>query len=149
MYPALHDKVNSLLEDEDLSFTFFPVDRDEKAIEEYDTNIKGRFGCLNKACSQRGWASNVIAITIRMYSEQRYNARVYHQRCKSCNRLGKPFPDNSYAERVAYRLKKWSGIEMEQPFYAGRDTERPHVSALCEGCRHGHCKFNNNASRSY
>src|SRR5690242_19441633 len=107
MYPALQDSVSHLLEEDDLSFTFFAIDKDKGSIEEYDTNIKGRFKCCNKACPQAGWASKLIAITIRMYPEQQYNARVYHQRCKSCQSLSQPFPDDSYAERIAYRLKKW------------------------------------------
>ena len=141
MYPALHDSVGRLLEEDGLSFTFFGIDEDEGSIEEYDTNIKGRFRCLNEDCPQAGWASKLIAITIRMYAEQRYNARVYHQRCKGCECLSQPFPDDSYAERIAYRLKKWSCIKMERPSYTVRTSERPHESALCEGCRHGHCKL--------
>ncbi|KAF4636009.1 hypothetical protein G7Y89_g2079 [Cudoniella acicularis] len=117
MYPALHDSVGRLLEEDDLSFTFFAIDEDKGSIEKYDTNIMGRFKCLNEVCPQTGWASKMIAITIRMYPEQQYNARVYHQRCKSCGSLSQPFPDDSYAKRIAYRLKKWSGIEMDQPFY--------------------------------
>jgi hypothetical protein len=141
MYPALHDSVSRLLEDDSLSFSFIEIDKDHGAIEEYDTNIMGRFRCLNKACRQPGWRSKLIAITIRMYTEQIYNARVYHQRCKSCGSVSQPFPDDSYAERLAYRLKKWSGIEMEPPSYNDGTSERPHESALCEGCRHGHCRL--------
>ena len=141
MYPALHDSVSRLLKEAGLSFTFFEIDEDEGSIEKYDTNIKGRFKCPNKDCPQPGWGSLLIAITIRMYSERRYNARVYHQRCKVCESLSQPFPDDSYAERIAYRLKKWSGIKMEPPSYTARTSNRPHESALCEGCRHGHCKL--------
>ena len=141
MYPELHDSVNRLLEEDGLSFTFFPIDEDQGAIEEHDTNIMGRFRCPNQACRQSGWGSKLIAITIRMYTKQRYNARVYHQCCKSCESVSQPFPDDSYAERIAYRLKKWSGIEMEQPSYNDRTSERPHESALCEGCKHGHCRL--------
>ena len=141
IYPALHNSVDGLLEEDGLVFTFFEIDKDEGSIEEYDTNIKGRFKCLNEDCSQAGWASKLIAITIRMYPRRRYNARVYHQRCKGCGSLSQPFPDDSYAERIAYRLKKWSGIEMERPFYMDHTSERPHESALCEGCRHGHCSY--------
>jgi hypothetical protein len=78
MYPALHENVRRLLEEDDLSFTFFAIDKDKGSIEEYDTNIIGRFKCLNKVCLSKGWGSKMIAITIRMYLEQRYNARVYH-----------------------------------------------------------------------
>lgn len=141
MYPALHDSVCRLLEVDDISFAFFAIDEDNGSIKEYDTNIMGRFKCLNEACPRTGWASKVIAITIRMYSEQQYNTRVYHQRCKGCGSLSQPFPDDSYAERIAYRLKKWSGIEMDQPTYTGGDSMRPHEIDLCEGCKHGHCRF--------
>ena len=141
MYPALHDSVCRLLEEDNLSFTFFAIDEDKGSIEDYDTNIMGRFKCLNIVCPKTGWASKLIAITIRMYSKQQYNARVYHQRCKGCGSLSQPFPDDSYAKRIAYRLKKWSGIEVDQPSYTVRGSERPHESALCEGCKHGHCKL--------
>jgi hypothetical protein len=63
---------------------------------------------------------------------------VYHQRCQSCSRLSRPFLDGSYSERITYRLKKWSGIEVEQPFYSD-ESKGPHQSRLCEGCKAGHC----------
>lgn len=141
MYPELHDSVGLLLEEDGLFFTFFATDKDRGSIQEYDTNIMGRFECSNEACRQAGWGSKRIAITIRMYPEQRYNARVYRQRCKGCGSLGQPFPDDSYADRIAYRLKKWSGIQMEQPIYTNRASKGPHESALCEGCKYGHCKL--------
>lgn len=141
MYPELHESVSRLLEEDSLSFTFFAIDEDEESIEDSDSNIMGRFRCLNKACPKPGWRSKVIAITIRMYPEQQYNARVYHQRCKACGSLSQPFPDGSYAERIAYRLKRWSGVEVDRPVYTAHERERPHESALCEGCKHGHCKF--------
>jgi hypothetical protein len=141
MYPSLHGSVSQLLEAENLTFTFFPTDSDKESIEDYDTNIMGRFRCPNKECPKVGWASKVIAITIRMYPRQQYNARVYHQRCKDCGWLSYPVPDESYAERVAYRLKKWSGIEMDHPYYMEGANNRPHESDLCEGCKHGHCKW--------
>jgi hypothetical protein len=78
MYPALHDSVGRLLEEDSLSFTFFAIDEDKGFIEEYNTNTMGRFKYLNSVCPNAGWASNKIAITIRMYPEQQYNTRVYH-----------------------------------------------------------------------
>ena len=138
MYPVLHDQVLDLLDDEGLSFDFHRNDESRTKIRDYDTNVMGRFRCYNKACDSDGWSSKKIAITIRMYPGNRYNARVYHQRCQSCNRISRPFLDDSYAERVAYRLKKWSGVEVETPYYAGQ-SDRPHQRSLCEGCRDGHC----------
>ena len=138
MYPALHDKVSRAIEDDQLSFTFHKVDDASGCVNEYDTNIMGRFVCHNAGCDLSGWSSKMIAITIRMYPNDRYNARVYYQRCKGCNCLSRPFLDKSYTERVAYRLKKWSGVEMELPPYDG-ESRGPHHSNLCEGCRNGHC----------
>lgn len=138
MYPNLHDDVSSLLEENDLHFDFHEDDITITCIKEYDTNIKGRFTCHNRACGSRSWSSMRIAITIRMYPGAQYNARVYHQRCQGCNGLGEPRLDGSYAERVAYRLKKWSGIELDRPFYSGK-SKGPHQNDLCEGCREGHC----------
>ncbi|KAF1346513.1 zinc-binding domain-containing protein [Delphinella strobiligena] len=139
MYPSLHDEVSRLLEAEDLTFGFCEADDPNNCIHEHDTTIMGRFTCKNRACSSRGWSSKSIAITIRMYPGKLYNAKVYKQRCQSCRHLGQqPILDDSYAERVACRLKKWCGIQMDLPHYSGR-SDRPHQSALCEGCRSGHC----------
>ena len=138
MYQSLHDDVSHLLEEDDLHFDFHENDDSETCIKEYDTNVMGRFICRNPACGSNGWSSKMIAITIRMYPGAQYNARVYNQRCRGCNKLGKPRLDDSYAERVAYRLKKWCGIEMDLPDYLGQ-SKGPHQSNLCEGCKNGHC----------
>ncbi|KAE8334323.1 hypothetical protein BDV24DRAFT_33422 [Aspergillus arachidicola] len=74
-----------------------------------------------------------------MYRGAKYNVRVYHQRYKSCNSLSRPSLDNSYAERVVYHLKKWSGIQMSLPHYSGKNKGPPHNSDLYEGYRYGHC----------
>lgn len=138
MYQSLHDDVSRLLEEDDLHFDFHENDDTATCIKEYDTNIMGRFICRNRECASNGWSSKKIAITIRMYPGAQYNARVYNQRCHECNRLGRPRLDDSYAERVAYRLKKWCGIEMDKP-PPSRQSKGPHQSDLCEGCRDGHC----------
>ncbi|KAL4917690.1 zinc-binding domain-containing protein [Aspergillus aurantiobrunneus] len=85
-----------------------------------------------------GWSSNKIAVTIRMYPRGRYNARVYHQRCKGCNWVFRPQLDDSYAERVTYWLLKWNGVDVQAPSHGGR-SNAPHNSVLCEGCKAGHC----------
>ncbi|KAE8394871.1 zinc-binding domain-containing protein [Aspergillus alliaceus] len=138
MYSSLHDSVSRLLEKDNLYFEFHGTDNTTNCTKEYDTNIMGRFMCRNHACDSSGWSSKKIAITIRMYPGAKYNARVYHQRCKSCNSLSRPSLDDSYAERVVYRLKKWSGIQMSPLDYSGKKGP-PHNSDLCEGCRAGHC----------
>ena len=138
MYPSLHNDVSDLLREDNLFFHFYEKDDSRSFMDDYDTNIMGRFTCRNPACQARGWSSKQIAITIRRYSNQRYNARVYHQCCKSCGTPSKPILDHSYAERVAYRIKKWSGVQMDIPPFSGR-SDGPHRSDLCEGCKQGHC----------
>lgn len=148
MYRQLHDDVSRLLEEEGLYFTFNKKDTDEGCHRSYDTNITGRFICRNKKCGSPGWSSKMVAITIRMYPGARYNARVYHQSCKSCNCLSRPLLNDTYAERIAYRIKKWNGIEVETPHYSG-NSELPHNEDLCEGCKAGHCKRLNNGFIGY
>jgi hypothetical protein len=81
-----------------------------------------------------------VSIEIRGYDNNGYSAIVYNQRCKSCNRLGTfELNERSYTERVAYRLKKWAGIEMEAPPF-NRIAGLPHEQAYCEGCRRGRCQ---------
>ncbi|EEP75359.1 conserved hypothetical protein [Uncinocarpus reesii 1704] len=142
MYPDLDADVSRLLADSGLSLDFHQVDDGKDSTRAWDTNVMGRFSCHNKNCRSTGWSSKKIAITIRMYKyipSAKYNARVYHQRCKSCNRLSRPVLDSSYAERVAYRLKKWHGIQTETAVYSG-GSKGPHNSRLCEGCKDGHCR---------
>lgn len=52
--------------------------------------------------------------------------------------LSSPILDDSYAERVAYRLKKWCGVELERPKFSGQ-SKGPHEEEFCEGCKAGHC----------
>ncbi|KAF1362723.1 hypothetical protein EJ07DRAFT_105826, partial [Lizonia empirigonia] len=54
--------------------------------------------------------------------------------CKTCDQLGTlTLDEKSYVDRVAYRLKKWAGISVEQHSYAQREGP-PHERDLCEGC---------------
>ncbi|KAI1821572.1 zinc-binding domain-containing protein [Xylaria intraflava] len=138
MYARKDNEVAQLLEEDGLSFKFHPTDSDTNAVESYDTNIMGKFVCRNEECKAKPWSSRQIAITIRMYPGNEYNARVYHQHCKHCKSLSQPILDASYAERVAYRLKKWSGIRVQPPPFKGK-SGKPHKSDLCEGCKAGHC----------
>ncbi len=139
MVPSRHGNVSRLLEDDGLHFIFHHPDSDIGCTQTYDTCIMGRFSCDNQRCRSTGWGSKKIAITIRMYGGRRYNARVYLQRCKACNSLGKPTLDDSYAERVTYRLKKWCGVELEPPEFSGQ-SRGPHEKEFCEGCKAGHCR---------
>jgi hypothetical protein len=73
MYPSLHNDVSDLLREHDLFFQFYEKDDGKSCMNDYDTNIMGRFTCHNRACPARVWTSKQIAITIRRYSDNRYN----------------------------------------------------------------------------
>ena len=139
MRPTLHQDVIRLLRPHGLVFNFCSADDLDDIVREHDTSIMGKFTCANTSCSAKAWTSRKIATWIRQYPGLRYNARVYYQRCKSCNSLSRPELDYSYAERVSYRLAKWSGINLEEPPHSGH-TQRPHQSRFCEGCRLGRCE---------
>ncbi|KAL4738591.1 zinc-binding domain-containing protein [Aspergillus similis] len=165
MYPIHHPSVVELLKPFGIEMAFHPVDTDETPCETrmltYNTNIMGVFTCYNKSCPSHGWASKMVAVTIRVYCKARkggidhgykgkgeggadqpglYNVRVYHQRCQKCNSLSRPKLDESYAERVAYHLKRWHGVEVERPVYA-KKSKAPHASRFCEGCKAGVCRY--------
>jgi hypothetical protein len=106
---------------------------------EHSTKVMGKFLCNNAGCRNQSWGSKIVAIWIKEHTRSSYSAVVYNQRCRSCNCLGDLRLDQDcYVERVAYRLKKWAGVEMEQPPFE-RKKGPPHESALCEGCKRGVC----------
>lgn len=140
MKPSEHTNVSHLLETTSLTFTFHPDDCDTTSLKEHDTTILCHFHCFNPSCASKGWVSGHVATTIRLYVDSQYNARIYHQRCKECHWISKPrILKDSYAERVAYRLKVWSGVPVEK-MAKGRKTQIEHSVGLCEGCRAGRCK---------
>ncbi|CAG7969415.1 unnamed protein product [Penicillium nalgiovense] len=138
MYEALHDEVSELLVESDLHFEFHGDDDDIGYTRMRDTNIMGRFVCHNQACRASGWSSKKIAVTIRLYPRQEYNARVYHQRCKFCGWISRPVLDQSYPERIVYWIRQWNGVRVERP-PVSNNSGGPHNRELCEGCRAGHC----------
>ncbi|KEY69371.1 hypothetical protein S7711_08128 [Stachybotrys chartarum IBT 7711] len=139
LFPSLHDQVSALLQEYHLTYAFHPHD-DATCLKERDTNIMGRFVCRNPSCSSNGWSSKMIPVTIRLYRDNKYNARVYHQRCRKCNHVSRPTLDHSYAERVAYWLETWAGADIPRQPYTGNNDQPPHESHLCEGCRVGRCQ---------
>ncbi|KAK0631532.1 zinc-binding domain-containing protein [Immersiella caudata] len=150
-YPSLHQRVLDAL-DGAVSPTphFNEVEDDGTSTNEKDTNIMGRFQCSDQNCSQPGWGSKIVAIRIRRFDDGSYNAGVYGQRCKRCNKLGVLTVDEqSYVDRVSFRLKKWAGVYVEEPHYRKRDDRAPHKKELCEGCKRGHCRQSLSYSYGY
>ena len=141
LFPKLHEEVLELLKEDSLDYLEFnSQDDDASSIRMWDTNIMGRFKCHNNSCTSDGWSSKKIPITIRLYPDDMYNARVYRQQCRGCKSIGRPILDHSYAERVAYWIKKWKGIDMKPPPFTSKESKAPHQNSLCEGCKAGRCK---------
>ncbi|KAG0308157.1 hypothetical protein BGZ98_008814 [Dissophora globulifera] len=137
LYPELIECVDERLL---TPFTFYIEENDGRhAIKEYDTYVSGKFKC-STGCARARWFSGKIAISIRMYSHNRYNALIRHQRCRSCEGLSRPTLDSdTYGQRVSYRLNKWSGHKMEPPKFRPGRMMPPHDCNNCEGCDLGRC----------
>lgn len=143
MFPSLHQDVANAVSDKITSTWFNKRHSDRDANNEYSTHVMGKFKCNNNACSTDGWSSKKVAILIKGYPRNGYNAVVFNQRCKACNCLGTlDLDEKSYVDRVAYRLKKWAGVSMEEPYYASKEGP-PHARDLCEGCKRGVCQQKN------
>lgn len=139
-FPLLHQDVSNAVSDAITSPWFNTTNDDKDFWAKYSTYVMGKFQCDNDACSKNGWGSKKVAILIRGYSGNGYNAVVFGQRCQSCNRLGILTLDkSSYVDRVAYRLKKWAGVPTEEQRYSEKKG-LPHKSELCEGCKRGLCQ---------
>jgi hypothetical protein len=82
----------------------------------------------------------VVAIWIKGCPQGGNNAIVYNQCYESCNWLGGlTLDEESYIEQIAYSLKKWAGMRIEQPPIGTGLGRGPHKSEHCEGCKAGYC----------
>jgi hypothetical protein len=139
-FPELHPNIADAVSPEISSTWFNSDDDDDDVDDECLTHVMGKFTCTKKTCKKRFWGSKKVSIEIRGYDDNGYSAVVYNQRCKSCNDLGTFELDiPSYVERVAYRLKKWAGVEMKAPPF-NEIQGPPHEQAYCEGCKRGKCR---------
>ncbi|EXJ69996.1 uncharacterized protein A1O5_07069 [Cladophialophora psammophila CBS 110553] len=139
MFPALHEDVANAVSHSIASTWFCQNNSDEGTNNIYATHVMGRFSCNNNACGN-GWSSKKVAILIRGYAENGYNAEVFNQRCKTCNKLGALVLDKqSYVDRVAYRIQRWAGVQVERQNYASK-RGMPHKREFCEGCKRGVCR---------
>ncbi|KAI1515209.1 Zinc-binding domain containing protein [Pyrenophora tritici-repentis] len=139
MYPLLHPAIANALAEHGIPVHFHNINSEKGFINYYSTNITGKITCVNKLCTRGTWGTGRVAIRIRKYPNDRYNAAVYNQGCQKCKKLGRLFVDEqTYIERVSYRLKKWTGVDEEPPEYREKGTP-PHREDLCEGCKAGIC----------
>ena len=138
-YPWLHPQIARKLKNTAASNWEYERSKKAQFINAYHTHIMGTFTCHNKSCDKDRWTSKKVAIEIRRYQGEKYNAMILNQRCASCRQLGGFELDNkSYIERVVYRIKKWAGVEVEKAVF-GEAKGDPHRRDLCEGCRRGIC----------
>jgi len=112
MHSMLHDDVARLLLPHKLFFSLQNVDEDGMCIEEYDTNIMGQFACNNPNCRSGGWWSKKLQLQSACMTEKS-TTRECTTKAAEDDQLGQSTLDESYADRVAYRLKTWSGLPME------------------------------------
>jgi hypothetical protein len=140
MYPDLHDEISQRLAAEGLSVEFYKDGQSEDTIRDYDTNVMGAFTCPQVSCPVKKWTSKKIAISIQLFEDEEYNALVWHQRCQKCKCIGELEIDvQSYTDRVVDRLGNWLGLKVVAPPFSARVGGPPHIQALCEGCKSGHC----------
>jgi len=140
-FPNLHKRVKEAVFPGMRSKWFYEDDDcDNDVYKQHSTFVMGNFVCRNHACKKKGWSSGKVSLLIRGYARNGYSATVFNQRCKACNHLGTFELDvQSYVERIAYRLKRWAGVMVEQPFYSGKGGP-PHERKFCEGCKQGFCE---------
>ena len=147
MFPALHQRVVDALADE-ISPTPWFKGQDSSGSsnrgsnKEYATNVMGKFRCWSNACPAGVWSSKKVAILIRGYPRNGYDAQVFNQRCRSCDRLGVlTLDEDSYVERITFRLRRWAGVQVEPQEYSRSKEGPPHERNLCEGCKRGICRW--------
>ena len=69
---------------ENISTWLHKHDSDEGSHKTYLTHVMGKFKYNNKACTKGGRGSEMVAISIRRYSMDGYNAVVFNQHCMVC-----------------------------------------------------------------
>ena len=139
-FPELHQRICEAVAPR-ITSMWFNNNTDAYFEDEYTTCVMGKFICNNNRCRKKGWSSKLVAIWIRRYPRSGYNAIVYNQHCKSCDRLGIfRLNEESYVDRIAYRLKRWAGVAVEKPPFREK-TRVPHKSDLCEGCKVRNCPW--------
>ncbi|KAI0968975.1 zinc-binding domain-containing protein [Xylaria arbuscula] len=133
-FPELHPRVVEAVSD-DIDSTWFTERKSDDRI--YKTFVMARFECTR--CSKT-WRSGRVTIVIRGYTGNGYNAEVFNQHCDSCNTLGTmTLDEDSYVERVVYRLKVWAKVPVTPPPFSDKPMP-PHKKELCEGCIQGWCQ---------
>jgi hypothetical protein len=139
MFPSLHPEVAIAVSEHIAPLRFNESNTNKGTKNKHPTFLMGEFRCYNNTCPRHAWTSGKVAIVIRQYTDGSYNAEIFKQRCRACNRLGTlTRHEEAYVDRVSFRLMKWAGVEQAQPLYVLKTTP-PHEKSLCEGCKRGIC----------
>ncbi|KAK5543242.1 hypothetical protein LTR46_012095, partial [Exophiala xenobiotica] len=132
-FPSLHQEVVDAVSHSMASIWFCERNTDGGSNNKYTTHVMGKLRCIKETCGTNGWSSKKVAILIRGYAEDGYNAVVFNQRCRTCSQIGTlTLDEKSYVERVAYRIQRWAGVEVEQPYQTSKGG-KPHKREFCEG----------------
>ncbi|KAK4223604.1 zinc-binding domain-containing protein [Podospora fimiseda] len=141
LIPSLHQRVVDKLSADGLSPVpeFDETDQNDNPENTCNTHVMGKFRCSKDGCDGI-WTSKKVAIEIRRFRGNTYNAPVFNQRCKECDTLGiLTVNEDIYVERVVYWLKKWAGMKVKRPKGTGIHHGLEHEREYCEGCRMGKC----------
>ena len=118
MFPLFHHAVVNAISDE-LTWTWFHKgDSNDNYNNNYSTHVMASSNAPTIPGSIHSWHCKKMAILIRGYPGNGYNAPVHNQPRRTRNRLGR-ICDNekSYVDRVAYRLDGTAILSLE-----GRST---------------------------
>lgn len=137
LYPELHSRVIDNIDKRMENIKFRTKDHN-LGCESKTTNLVGNFRCSNPKCNKK-WSSGVVATVVRLYNNNTYNAKVYHQRCKRCEWRSRPVLDDSYEERVCRNLQIMQGIFSPRIVQRRDKATAPHDENRCEGCKDGVC----------
>jgi len=114
----------------------FGFSRDLVSRKEYNASVFAKCSCSN--CRQQ-WTTRALPVTVEVSGNNKYSAKIWRQRCKTCERLGNFEVDvGSYALNVATVLLRRSGLQLPRERFVASD--KPHRSDLCEAGKFGRCK---------
>lgn len=135
MRPDLNSEVIGTIDGKMKSIKFNNEDSDSEC-RELEVNLVGTFVCPN---CRRSWKSGIVFTVVRLYFNNTYNAKVYGQRCKRCENASLPKLDETYAQRVSYKLETMYGIPHPKVEYRSKPM-KPHDKHRCQGCKINRCQ---------
>lgn len=128
-YPLLHEAVAKAFDNvsQPVPLPLFQHHAHKSKVTRDDTtSIAGRFQCRNHKGYAPSWGSKEIAIQIREFADNTYDAVVFKQLCRKCHHPASVrIDEESYVERVVCQLRKWAGVPIETPEHSEEEGEGP------------------------